>query len=65
MVRRREARARLGAEAASMRLHRIKRYGTRRALNPGYVSVSVPVPVPRAVLVRAIGDAMLVTGPHV
>lgn len=33
-------------------------YGTRRARNPGYVSVSVPVP--RGVLVQAIAEAMLV-----
>jgi hypothetical protein len=36
----------------------IERYGTRRALNPGYVTASVPVP--RAELMRAIADAMLV-----
>ena len=36
----------------------IKRYGQRRAQNPGYVSVSVPVP--RAVLMRAIVEAMVV-----
>ena len=34
-------------------------YGTRRAPNPGYVSVSVPVP--RALLVQAIAEAMLLT----
>jgi hypothetical protein len=33
-------------------------YGTRRARNPGYVSVSVPVP--RHVLVQAIAEAMLI-----
>ena len=33
-------------------------YGTRRAQNPGYVSVSIPVP--RAVLVQAIAEAMLI-----
>lgn len=37
----------------------IKEYGQRRAQNPGYVSVSVPVP--RAVLMWAIVDAMMVT----
>lgn len=33
-------------------------YGQRRARNPGYMSVSVPVP--RAVLVQAIAEAMMV-----
>lgn len=33
-------------------------YGTRRAENPGYVSVSVPVP--RGVLMQAIVEAMFV-----
>jgi len=33
-------------------------YGTRRARNPGYVSVGVPVP--RDVLMQAIVDAMRV-----
>jgi len=33
-------------------------YGTRRAHNPGYVSVSVPVPI--GVLMQAIVDAMFV-----
>ena len=37
----------------------IKTYGQRRAQNPGYVSVSVPVP--RAVLMCAIVDAMMVS----
>jgi hypothetical protein len=37
----------------------IKDYGQRRAQNPGYVSVSVPVP--RAVLMWAIVDAMVVS----
>ena len=36
----------------------IRRYGTRRAQNPGYVSVGVPVP--RAVLVAAIAEAMII-----
>jgi len=36
----------------------IKRYGQRRALNPSYVSVSVPVPI--AVLMSAIVDAMVI-----
>jgi len=36
----------------------IKEYGQRRAQNPGYVSVGVPVP--RAVLMWAIVDAMVV-----
>lgn len=36
----------------------IERYGTRRALNPGYVTVSVPVP--RDVLLRAIAEALIV-----
>jgi hypothetical protein len=36
----------------------IREYGQRRAQNPGYVSVSVPVP--RAVLMWAIVDAMVV-----
>lgn len=36
----------------------IKRYGIRRALNPGYASVGVPVP--RDVLMRAIAEAMMV-----
>lgn len=36
----------------------IKRYGVRRAHNPGYVSCSVPVP--RGVLMQAIVDAMMV-----
>jgi hypothetical protein len=36
----------------------VERYGTRRAANPGYVSASVPVP--RAALMRAIADAMMV-----
>lgn len=34
------------------------RYGTRRAANPGYVSVGVPVP--RAELMQAIAQAMMV-----
>lgn len=34
------------------------RYGTRRARNPGYISVSVPVPID--VLMQAIIDAMFV-----
>jgi len=37
----------------------IKRYGQRRAQNPGYVSVSVPVP--RTELMWAIVDAMVVS----
>ena len=36
----------------------IRLYGTRRAQNVGYVSVSVPVP--KDVLMRAIADAMIV-----
>ena len=38
----------------------ISRYGTPRAQNVGYVSVSVPVP--KDVLMRAIADAMIVAG---
>lgn len=38
----------------------IKDYGQRRAQNPRYVSVSVPVP--RAVLMCAIVDAMVING---
>jgi hypothetical protein len=37
----------------------IKRYGVRRAQNPGYVSVGVPVP--RGVLMQAIVEAMFVS----
>jgi len=37
----------------------IKRYGVRRAYNPGYVSASVPVP--RAELMQAIAEAMFVS----
>jgi hypothetical protein len=37
----------------------LERYGTRRAQNPGYVSVGVPVP--RDVLLTAIAQAMEVT----
>ena len=37
----------------------IKEYGQRRTQNPGYVSVSVPVP--KAVLMWAIIDAMVVS----
>ncbi|NIJ32799.1 hypothetical protein [Sphingomonas oligoaromativorans] len=36
----------------------IREYGQRRAQNPGYVSVCVPVP--RAVLMWAIADAMMI-----
>lgn len=36
----------------------IDRYGQRRARNPGYVSVSVPVP--RGVVMQAIVEAMFV-----
>lgn len=36
----------------------IKEYGQRRAQNPGYVSVRLPVP--RAILMSAIVDAMIV-----
>ena len=36
----------------------IARYGQRRAQNPGYVSVGVPVP--RPVLMRAIAEAMMI-----
>lgn len=36
----------------------VAQYGQRRAQNPGYVSVGVPVP--RPVLMRAIADAMLI-----
>ena len=36
----------------------IREYGRRRAQNPGYVLVSVPVP--KAVLMWAIVDAMIV-----
>jgi hypothetical protein len=36
----------------------LAKYGQRRAYNPGYVSTSVPVPVP--ILLRAIADAMVV-----
>ena len=36
----------------------VERYGTRRAFNPGYVSVGVPVP--RLVLMGAIAEAMMV-----
>ncbi len=36
----------------------IRRYGTRWALNVGYVSVSVPVP--KDVLMTVIADAMIV-----
>jgi hypothetical protein len=35
----------------------LKLYGTRRAANPGYVSVNVPVP--RGVLVHAMAEAMM------
>jgi len=38
----------------------IASYGQRRALNPGYVSTSIPVPID--VLMRGIVDAMLVCG---
>ena len=38
----------------------IKEYGQRRAQNPGYVSVGVPVP--RGVLMWAIVDAMMISG---
>lgn len=38
----------------------IERYGQRRAQNTGYVSVSVPVP--RAELMWAVVDAMIVAG---
>jgi hypothetical protein len=37
----------------------LEEYGTRRARNPGYVSVGVPVP--RAVLLSAIAEAMVVS----
>lgn len=37
----------------------VQRYGTRRATNPGYVSVGVPVP--RPALMMAIAEAMIVT----
>ena len=37
----------------------IRRYGTRRAQNVGYVSVSVPVP--KDVLMRAIAMAMIIS----
>lgn len=37
----------------------IERYGQRRARNPGYVSVSVPVP--RGVVMQAIVEAMCVS----
>jgi len=36
----------------------IRRYGTRRAQNVGYVTASVPVP--RSVLISAIAEAMIV-----
>ena len=36
----------------------IERYGVRRAINPGYVSASVPVP--RDVLLQAIAAALIV-----
>lgn len=36
----------------------IRRYGTRRARNVGYVTASVPVP--RSVLISAIAEAMIV-----
>ena len=39
----------------------IKRYGQRRALNPGYISTSVPVP--RAELMQSIAEAMIVISP--
>ena len=39
----------------------IKRYGQVRAQNIGYVSVSVPVP--RATLMAALIDAMMITAP--
>ncbi|WP_419816148.1 hypothetical protein [Glacieibacterium sp.] len=39
----------------------VERYGTRRAFNPGYVSVGVPVP--RPVLMGAIAEAMMVMTP--
>ncbi len=40
----------------------VARYGTRRAQNVGYVSVGVPVP--RDVLLRAIADAMIVVAAY-
>jgi hypothetical protein len=40
----------------------IARYGTRRAHNVGYISVGVPVP--RDVLLRAIAEAMIVVAPQ-
>lgn len=36
----------------------LRLYGTRRARNPGYTSVGVPVP--RAVLLQAIAEAMVI-----
>jgi hypothetical protein len=36
----------------------IRTYGTRRAANPGYTTVSVPVP--RPILLQAIAEAMIV-----
>jgi hypothetical protein len=38
----------------------LERYGVRRALNPGYVSTSVPVP--RDVLMNAITESMMISG---
>ncbi|SFS12364.1 hypothetical protein [Sphingomonas jatrophae] len=39
----------------------IKRYGTRRAQNVGYVTANVPVP--RSVLLVAIAEAMILSAP--
>ena len=39
----------------------IAAFGGRRALNPGYVSTSVPVPI--ATLMDAMADAMLIASP--
>ncbi len=40
----------------------VEQYGTRRAINPGYVSVGIPVP--RAALMAAIAEAMMVVVPY-
>jgi len=39
----------------------VERFGQRRALNPGYVSVGVPVP--RPILMWAIAEAMMIGTP--